>query len=68
MLVTLNGKEQHVQEGATLGALLKENNISEKAEGVAVAINDAIVPQRQWPEVHLHNGDKIEVIHAVQGG
>jgi sulfur carrier protein len=66
--ITLNGKPVHVHEGATLGALLREHDISNETDGVAVAVNAAVVPRRQWPDVHLHEGDTIEVIHAVQGG
>lgn len=68
MKIILNGKEMHLKEGAMLGALLRESNITEKTDGVAVAVNDAVVPRRQWPDLHLHDGDTIEVIHAVQGG
>lgn len=68
MNIMLNGKPVHLHEGATLGALLREHEITEKSDGVAVAVNAAVVPRRQWPEVHLHDGDAVEVIHAVQGG
>jgi sulfur carrier protein len=68
MKILLNGKEIHLHEGATLGALLRDHDISEKTDGVAVAVNAAVVPRRQWPNLHLHDGDTIEVIHAVQGG
>ena len=68
MNITLNGNPVHVHEGATLGALLREHEITEKTDGVAVAVNAAVVPRRQWPDVHLRDGDAIEVIHAVQGG
>lgn len=68
MKIVLNGKTLHVQEGTLLGALLRDNNVTEQTDGVAVAVNAAVVPQRQWPDLHLHDGDTVEVIHAVQGG
>jgi sulfur carrier protein len=68
MTITLNGKTIHVHEGATLGALLREHDITDKTDGVAVALNASVVPRRQWTDVHLQNGDTVEVIHAVQGG
>ena len=68
MNITFNGKPAHLHEGTTLGGLLREHKISDKTDGVAVAVNDAVVPRRQWADVHLRDGDTIEVIHAVQGG
>jgi sulfur carrier protein len=68
MVIALNGKKLDVHDGATLGALLRENLIDDDTDGVAVAVNAAVVPKRQWSDVHLHEGDAVEVIHAVQGG
>jgi sulfur carrier protein len=68
MVIELNGKKLDIQTGATLGALLLQNDISAKTEGVAVAVNAAVVPRRQWGDVYLREGDAVEVIHAVQGG
>jgi sulfur carrier protein len=68
MNIVMNGKQTHTTEGATLVALLRENQIAENAEGVAIAVNSAVVPRREWSHVHLHDGDSVEVIHAVQGG
>jgi sulfur carrier protein len=68
MVIVMNGKKLDVHDGATLVALLRDNHIAENAEGVAIAVNSAVVPRREWTHVHLHDGDAVEVIHAVQGG
>jgi sulfur carrier protein len=68
MVIVLNGKKLDLNEGATLVALLRENRIVEDTDGVAIAVNSAVVPRREWSHVHLHDGDAVEVIHAVQGG
>ena len=68
MVIVMNGKKLDVSEGATLVALLRENHIAETTQGVAVAVNATVVPRREWSQVHLHDGDAVEVIHAVQGG
>lgn len=68
MVIVLNGKQHRLHDGATLGALLQDTHIAGDADGVAIAVNDAVVPRRQWGDVHLHEGDAVEVIHAVQGG
>jgi sulfur carrier protein len=68
MVIVLNGKNLDVQQGVTLATVLRSNNISDATDGIAVAVNGAVVSRRQWTELHLHEGDSVEVIHAVQGG
>ena len=72
--ISLNG-EQKALEGATqkasiaLGALLEEElGLTAEARGVAVAVNDAVVPKSQWYATMIERGDRVEVIRATQGG
>jgi len=37
-------------------------------QGVAVAINDAVVPRGTWPTTVVAPGDRVEIVTAVQGG
>ena len=37
-------------------------------QGVAVAINDAVVPRGTWSRTVVAPGDRIEIVTAVQGG
>ncbi|MBY0788354.1 sulfur carrier protein ThiS [Corynebacterium parakroppenstedtii] len=37
-------------------------------DGYAVAINDEIVPKSTWQTVTISDGDRIELLTAVQGG
>ena len=45
-------------------SLLFENS----RKGIAVAINQAIIPKKEWPIHILHSSDKITLIKATQGG
>ncbi|MBD5786847.1 sulfur carrier protein ThiS [Cellulosimicrobium terreum] len=36
--------------------------------GVAVAINDAVVPRGTWAGTAVAPGDRVEIVTAVQGG
>ncbi|MEV7595753.1 sulfur carrier protein ThiS, partial [Streptomyces sp. NPDC089922] len=36
--------------------------------GVAAAVNEAVVPRSAWPVTMLGDGDRVEVLTAVQGG
>ena len=68
MIIVMNGKKVAAGEGATLAALLREIDIADATEGVAVALNSIVVPRSKWSDVRLSDGDSIEVIRAVQGG
>lgn len=36
--------------------------------GVAVAVNNRVVPRTAWAETQLHDGDSVTVIKAAFGG
>jgi sulfur carrier protein len=42
--------------------------ITELATGVAAAVNGEVVPRRSWPAMLVRDGDRVEVVTAVQGG
>jgi sulfur carrier protein len=39
-----------------------------EGRGVAVALDGEVVPRRLWDEVSLREGQRVEVVQAVQGG
>lgn len=51
----------------TLEALLAVE-IPEKRKGIAVALNNRIIPQALWAEIILTDKDSILIITATQGG
>jgi sulfur carrier protein len=51
----------------TLEALLAVE-IPEKRKGIAVALNNRIIPQTLWAETILTDKDSILIITATQGG
>jgi sulfur carrier protein len=68
MRLTVNGKEREVAAGATVDGLLRELGIPPERTGTAVARNEQVVPRTQWSRTPLADGDRIEIITAVQGG
>jgi sulfur carrier protein len=53
---------------ADLQKLLQSQGFEPEQKGVAVAVNGTVVPRTIWPVYELHDGDRIEVISAMQGG
>ncbi len=64
--IELNGKTLELKEGGSLDDLLRSLNLS--AYHFAVAINRSIIPKSEYSTTPLHQGDRIEIVHAVGGG
>ncbi len=64
--MTINGEERDVADGATIAAVLA--GLELRRDGIAVAVNDDVVPRTEHAVRTLHDGDRLEVIVAVAGG
>jgi sulfur carrier protein len=40
----------------------------ESIKGIALAVNDSVVPKSKWAECSLQSGDKVLIVEATQGG
>jgi len=67
MTIRVNDQLRSVADSATLIELLRELALAER-RGVAVAINDDVVPRAGWPTRILAEADRVLVIQATQGG
>ncbi len=68
MQLRVNGQEQSVNDASTLLDLLIEMNIGTEQKGIAVALNAEVIARAMWADTRLCNGDRVDIIHAVQGG
>ena len=64
--VNVNGTTRRVSPGTTLSELLL--TLGRRGEGTAIALNEEVVIRSRWPETELHEGDRVEVLTAAQGG
>ncbi|MFE0377755.1 sulfur carrier protein ThiS [Streptomyces inhibens] len=64
--VSVNGEPREIPGGLTLDQLVA--TLSKASAGVAAAVNETVVPRTQWPTTPLGDGDRVEVLTAVQGG
>ncbi len=67
MRIVLNGEPAETA-AATVRALLDERGIDPDARGVAVAVNEAVVPRRDWIGTALGAGDAVEIVKPFRGG
>jgi sulfur carrier protein len=66
MRLTVNGTEREIVGGETVAALLQ--TLALRRDGVAVAVNDDVVPRGEHDTRTLNDGDRLEIIVAVAGG
>lgn len=67
--VTINGEERRVPYGIRVPDLLRAVDLDpDQARGIAVAVNDEVVPRREWVDHVLGEGDRVEIVTAKQGG
>jgi sulfur carrier protein len=68
MRVLLNGADTELAEGATVQAALDHLDLPGAGRGVAVAVDAEVVPRGRWTDHELHDGARVEVLRAIQGG
>lgn len=66
MNVSVNGEPRQFAPGTALDAVVR--TLTPAPSGVAAALNETVVPRAQWPSTSLSEGDRVEVLTAVQGG
>jgi sulfur carrier protein len=68
MKVLLNGDERQLEDGATVQAAVDALALPAHGRGVAVAVDAEVVPRGQWEATELHDGARVEILRAIQGG
>ncbi|MBD9483575.1 sulfur carrier protein ThiS [Pseudomonas sp. PDM14] len=66
MHIQLNGEPCELPDGTTVADLLERLQLTGRR--VAVERNLDIVPRSQHGATVLHDGDQLEVVHAIGGG
>ncbi len=66
MIVLVNNKPVET-ETETIAAVLQRIQILE-FKGIAVAVNNTVIPKNEWDSFRIQENDRITVIRATQGG
>jgi sulfur carrier protein len=67
MKLIVNASPQEIPEKSTLQNLMQQLHV-ELQRGIAVAVNDKVVPRAKWNEFALQENDKVLMIQPSQGG
>ena len=66
MQVWINGTAHEMADGARVPDAL--GVLGAPSGGVAVAVDGEVVPRGEWESTRLQDGQRVEVLQAVQGG
>jgi sulfur carrier protein len=67
MEIILNNQSKEIREQCSLQQMLNDM-LGEKQKGVAVAVNNNVVPKTSWSNHQLTHKDNVLIIKATQGG
>jgi sulfur carrier protein len=68
MTIWLNGEEAELRAGANVAQAVEAAGAPSDGRGVAAAVDGEVVPRDRWQQVELADGQRVEVVQAVQGG
>lgn len=67
MVCYVNNSPQETADAQPLAQLLTDLALAGQ-RGLAVAVNDEVVPRAAWPAHALREHDRVTIIRATQGG
>ena len=67
MTIFVNNHTQAIPNDATLFHLVSEH-LNNNTNGIAIAVNENVIPKNQWQTYKLNKNDKVLIIKATQGG
>jgi sulfur carrier protein len=68
VIVELNGKRVELSDSASVADAVAAAGANSGRRGVAVAVDGEVVPRSGWKETDLRDGQRVEVVEAIQGG
>lgn len=67
MEIQLNNQPKEISSDFSVQQLLNDV-VGEKQKGIAVAINNKVIPKTSWAQHIIQANDNILIIKATQGG
>lgn len=67
MEIFVNNQPIQTEEQTSLLAIVN-SQVGENSKGLAVAINEEVIPKNEWEKTILNQHDQVLIIKATQGG
>lgn len=68
MTIWVNGQQRELGGGRSLADAIEAAGAPLDGRGIAVAVDGEVVPRDRWEATTLDDGQRVEVVQAVQGG
>jgi sulfur carrier protein len=68
MMIELNGEPVEIHDPTTVAAVVARAAEDPGRRGVAVAVDGEVVPRSAWDRTPVTDGQRVEVVGAIQGG
>jgi sulfur carrier protein len=68
MTIEINGERIELRPGVSVAEVVEHAGVGGERRGVAVAVDGEVVPRSAWPDTELSDGQRVEVLGAIQGG
>jgi len=68
MTIELNGERIELTAGASVAEAVAHAGADGGRRGVAVAVDGEVVPRSAWDRTELSEGQRVEIVVAIQGG
>ena len=68
MTIELNGEPVELGDAATVASAVQRIGAEPSRAGIAVAVDGEVVPRSEWDRTELAEGQRVEVVGAIQGG
>jgi len=68
MTIWVNGTEADLPAGTSLADAVAATGTPPDRHGIAAAVDGEVVPRDRWRQTELADGQRVEVVQAVQGG
>ncbi len=66
MQIFINDTACECPENSSISQILMQQNIS--AQNIAIALDNTVIPKKQWATTYVTAGCHLLIIQAVQGG
>jgi sulfur carrier protein len=66
--IEVNGEPLELDGPATVAAIVAVSGVDTVRRGVAIAVDGEVVPRSEWDQTKLSEGQRVEIVGAIQGG
>jgi sulfur carrier protein len=67
MIITINNKDCEMKDSCNLLDVLQQAQIVTNV-GIAIAVNNTVVPKREWDRFIVKDKDAVLIVNAIVGG